>query len=76
MMTWEQLAERVAAMTPEQRREPVQPVADRLVLAALFLKAGEEAVVGFGTATGVRYLLDEIEDCDDGDRMAWYVRES
>jgi hypothetical protein len=75
MMTWEQLAERIASMTPEQRCEPAQPDADRFVLAGLFLEAGEKALEEFHTATGIRYQLDEIEDFDDGKGMAWYVRQ-
>jgi hypothetical protein len=40
------------------------------------LKGGEEPLTELRTATGVRYALDEIDELDDGDRMAWYVRES
>jgi hypothetical protein len=76
MMTWEQLAERITSMAPHQRQEPTQPVADRFVLAALFLKVGEEPLTDFRTATGIRYVLDEIEDLEGSDRMAWYVRKS
>jgi hypothetical protein len=73
-MTWEQLADQIAAMTPEQRREPAQPDADRFVLASVFLNVGEEARSEFHTATGIRYQLDEVENFDDGQGMAWYVR--
>ena len=71
-LTWEQLAERIASMTLGERRTPVQPMADRLALVALFLKIGEEAPDGFTTATGLRFDLAEVEDVGDGDRRAWY----
>ena len=74
MMSWNRLEGQIVSMAPDQRRAPAQPLADRFVLAAMFLQAGEEATEEFLTATGIRYSLDEIEDLDDGGRMAWYVR--
>lgn len=74
MATWNQLSESIASMTPDQRREPVQPVADRFALAAVPLGNGEEAPETFDTVTGIRYVLDDIEDIGDGRRLAWYLR--
>jgi hypothetical protein len=74
MVTWNQLSESIASMTPDQLRLPVQSVADRFALAAVHLDNGEEAPETFDTVTGVRYVLDEIEDIGDGRRLAWYLR--
>ena len=67
MMTWNQLEERIDSWRPIPAHAPVQPLADRFVLATMFLQAGEEASEEFVTATGnIRYQLDEIEALDDG----------
>jgi hypothetical protein len=74
MMTWNELGEKIASMTPEQRRQPLLSVADRFALTAIRLNRGEEAPENLNTVTGAHYDLTEIEDIGDGQRVAWYFQ--
>jgi hypothetical protein len=77
MMTWNELAERIASMPPEQLRDSVPFESIRRVATAVSLGFwAEEAPEEFMIATGIRCDPAELEDIGDGDRMEWYPRRS